>query len=187
MKILFSFLLLVLAWDTLGPVTPQDATFSGDKSSLARKATGAADRYASIQVSHDGLPSSGGQIYIPAGTHFLTSQVHVSKPVRIRGAGMNTTIIKPIALSGRVFDYLFSSGDANGWELQDLTIDMTNVPAQEAVRFFGLSHILMSNVRIVFPNSAASTGTAVEIASTAGAYLDNVIIQNPGIGLLLQG
>jgi anthranilate/para-aminobenzoate synthase component II len=56
---------------------------------------GTADDTIAIQAAMDAIPSTGGNLYFPAGTYILTDVVTITdKPITIHGDGMNISVLK---------------------------------------------------------------------------------------------
>lgn len=58
------------------------------------------DTHAVIQRAIDALPSSGGTIFLPAGTFNIGAQITCTKTVRLLGSGMTATLLKTSATPG---------------------------------------------------------------------------------------
>ena len=139
--------------------------------------------YPTISAALSAVPSSGGDLYIPAGTYSQSTQIASSNPVWLHGAGINNTIIKPTsALAASLFSF---TTNGEGLKISDLTIDMTNVPAQDAIDWNGPQKPIMTNVRILY--AAGATGKALSIVGVGECHVSNLIIKQAGYGVYING
>jgi hypothetical protein len=128
--------------------------------------------------------SSGGELYIAAGTYAPVAAVSISRPVWVHGAGINNTIIEPTsALSSNLFPITTA---VEGLHFSDLTIEMTNAPSAGVFRFSGGLRPILENVRIIYP-STTGTGTAIYKTSTGEIHARNVMMVGAGICVDIQG
>lgn len=141
-----------------------------------------ADQFTSIQAACNDAP--GGDVYIGAGTYQPTSSINCTAPTKFIGAGINVTIIKPTnALAGGLFtmtgdNCCASTALSEGWALSNMTIDMTNVGANDAIVLSGLHNVFLDHVRIVYPSNGS--GKAVNIFNTGGLWMSEWDIVQPG-------
>jgi len=143
-------------------------------------------KYATVQAAITGAGATG-EVYIPAGIHAPTSQIVAAYPIRICGAGIGATTIKPTAALASALFSITATG--SGFELCNLTVDLTNAPAQSVLSTSAaLERMTLRNVVVSYPNSAPSTGIAFDISgSVLNPKWVNVRILNPGIGVRIQG
>jgi hypothetical protein len=130
------------------------------------------------------IGASGGELFIAAGTYNPVAQVAISTPVWIHGSGMNSTILKPTAaLAAALFS---STTPVEGMKFSDMTIDMTNAPAQGAIAIPTGVRPILENVRILYP-AMTGTGTAIFVASTGEVHARNIIMKGAGICVDING
>lgn len=130
-------------------------------SAQATPVINAAD-FPSIQAALDSLASSGGAVYIPAGTHSLPAKIRVFSNVTVFGAGMDQTVLQ---FAPGVVDHLMSNSSLTAGNtnlvVRDLTLAGRNDVANGCC--FGLRLV---NVRSSFVISVASDGHSLD-----GIYL----------------
>jgi len=125
----------------------------------------------------------GGDVYISRDVYRPTNEIPCAAATYLHGAGINQTIIKPTsALSAALFSFTAAS---EGYKLSDLTIDMTDAPAQGAISLNHPIRPIFENVRIVYPSSG--TGTALSAQNVRELHAREIIITNPGIGIDING
>lgn len=157
------------AWTKIAPGVGELAT-KADKASLpinvkdyGAVGDGVADDTSEIQAALDAAPA-GAQVFVPAGTYKLTSNLTVDTSVALRGAGDGT--ILSFTGGGLVFDG--TAGYLTELGLHDLRINRSGT-AGAALRFkgggtgTGVVHFNVSNVNI-----AGSTGECLLID---GSYI----------------
>ncbi|MFN0074268.1 MAG: glycosyl hydrolase family 28-related protein [Chloroflexota bacterium] len=79
--------------------------------------------FVSIQAAIDSLASSGGAVYVPAGTHQVTAKVRVYSNVTVFGAGMDQTIIR--FAPGIQVDHLMSNSSLSAGNTNIVIRDLT--------------------------------------------------------------
>ena len=72
--------------------------------------------FETIQEAIDDLPSTGGTVYVPAGTHGSTSKILIDKPLILRGSGSNQALAS-VADQAEVTYIQNNSTDQNAIEI----------------------------------------------------------------------
>jgi hypothetical protein len=163
----------------IGNITPNAASFTVLNGGIVM-----ANTYSGgIAAACASLP--GGEVLLPAGSYQPSAPIACAKPTRLRGAGMNQTIIKPsAALASALFAP--AASELEGYSWSDMTIDMTNVPAIGVFSFINQRRPVLENVRIIYPTTSGS-GTAIYKVGTGELHARNVIILGAGICVDIQG
>lgn len=114
-----------------------------------------------INAAIAALPSSGGTIYLGAGTHVINTAVLLSKEVALRGVGMAATL---------------------------LSFDASVVPTAIKMSDTTQRKIVISDLRINTTTGSANTGTAIDASYFFDSVIERVNIgsssnQTPKIGV----
>jgi len=102
-----------------------------------------------IQSAINSLPASGGEVYIPAGTHFITGSIMITHDnISLRGAGRSTILF----VSGGTNVHAIKAEACNNIQISDLCIDgngdnqsLTNL---HGVGFSSVQHGVISNLYV---------------------------------------
>jgi hypothetical protein len=122
---------------------------------------GVADDTAAIQAAHAALPSTGGHIYLPAGTYKITSALSFTKPVTITGAG------------GAI------KGDGDVTPPRALTTLVVSSATQDGL-VFSSPGVTLADFAVVCSAATPTAGTGIKMTAshaTSHANLRNVTVQ----------
>ena len=113
-------------------------------------ANGVADNRTAIQSAINSLPTSGGIVYVPAGTWACSVGLDVPSNVTIQGAGIDTTVFKVIGAPGEaLFTTFGTESPKNNIVFKDFTIDVNGVDSGiqcEYVSNFTVQRVRTKNV-----------------------------------------
>jgi hypothetical protein len=129
-----------------------DGTFVGSPAALGYTNLGQApysavagtDITKTLQRAHDDLPAAGGIIFIPNGSYTISSTVNFTKPVILRGSGINTTIL---AATRANYNMIVST---TSLAVEDLTASRPVAAVNVDWQAFRVDNTASSNLAIAF-------------------------------------
>lgn len=120
-----------------------------------------AKKFKSIQEALDDLPEAGGMVFIPAGTHTITSAITMKSNQALVGVGISSKIV-PSADTFNIIDVVSSTSGASN----DLT------------------HILISNLGLF--GLKTGTGSGIRFRGVHWSTIQNVYIEKFYNGIFLD-